>query len=279
MRLISITLLVLASMCTMSCSQQAMIDKFTPHPESEYAQDVIAELRVGKIDSIMAKMDPKLSTPDTAAKLREIEAYFPNGQPKSIKVVGTRTMFRNNVSTLAGNASQQSFSLDYEYEFDDVWVLAQVALSKVDGKLMVEGIHVKRSSLSIEQINAFTFQNKGALHLIVAALACAMPLFCLYALITCIRTPMIKRKWLWAIFTLFGVVTLQLNWSTGAVEFRPISLQLFSASAFAAPFSPWLIGISFPLGAVWFLVRRKSLMQPAALATSLASPKVPETDV
>jgi hypothetical protein len=266
-------------MSTMSCSQQAMIDKLTPHPESEYAQDVIAELRLGKIDGVMAKVDPKLQTPDTAAKLREIEAYFPGGQPKSIKVVGTHTTFSANVNTNTGSASRQSFNLVYEYEFESGWAIAYVTLLKVDGKLMVEGVRVTRSTQSLAQANAFTFQGKNAWHWLFAALACVIPLFCLYAFITCLRTPIAKRKWLWALFTLLGAVTVKLNWGTSVVAFSPISFQLFGVSAFAAPYSPWIIGISFPLGAVWFLVRRKSLMQPPAPVTPTASPEAPGANV
>ncbi|MFC5740008.1 hypothetical protein [Dyella tabacisoli] len=278
MKLIAFALLVLASFCTTSCSQQALIDKVTPHPESEYAQDVIAELRAGQIDNVMAKLDPKRQTPEIATKLREIQAYFPSGKPKSIKVVGAHSGFHAIVSTTTKSSSDQRYGLVYEYEFEDSWAIVYVMLIKVDGKLMVDSINLDRMTQSLEQSNAFTFQGKGALHWIFAALVCVIPLFCLYAFITCLRTPMVKRKWLWAIFTLIGVVMVKLNWTTGDFDFHIVNFQLFSASAFAAPYSPWILAVSFPLGAVWFLIRRKSLMPQLAPVPLTAPPQLPKAE-
>jgi Phospholipase_D-nuclease N-terminal len=93
----------------------------------------------------------------------------------------------------------------------------------------------------------------------VLAAAAAAPLFTLYALIVCIRTKIERRKWLWILFILFGFGRFMVNWTTGSWDFHIFYAQLLSASAGAAFFGPWIISVSLPVGAVFFLSRRKKL--------------------
>ena len=57
----------------------------------------------------------------------------------------------------------------------------------------------------------------------------------------------------WVIFILLGFVAITVNWTTGALAFQPLSFHVLGAGARAAPFSPWFVTVSFPLGAVIFL--------------------------
>ncbi len=92
----------------------------------------------------------------------------------------------------------------------------------------------------------------------------AVPLFTLYALVLCIRMRM-TRKWLWILFILLGVTTLRLNWSTGEMGLQPLSVQLLGASfSRSGLVAPWIFGVSFPLGAVFFLRKRRALLAKAA---------------
>lgn len=57
---------------------------------------------------------------------------------------------------------------------------------------------------SLETLNAFTFKNKGMLHIVFLILSIITPIFILTVLVICVRTKIKKRKWLWIIFILLG---------------------------------------------------------------------------
>lgn len=244
-------LVVMALLCLFAgaCSQQDIVDRFAPASEVKFARSTLDDLRLGHLDSTRDHLAAKLRTPDIDAQLSRIAGYFPQGVPRSIKTVGAHKAWINGESQV---------SLAFEYEFDSGWALADMVVSTTGGQDTIEGLHVSRLKQSLEQTNAFTLRGKTPLQYFFLGLACAIPLLCLYALVLCARTPMRGRKWPWILFILFGFVTVGLNWTTGAFSLQPISVMLLGAACVAQPFGPWTISAAFPLGAVWFLLKRRS---------------------
>ena len=247
-----------------ACSQQALIDKFTPHPAAEVARSVLDQVRQGDMEPVKATLGDSLrQDPGVEDKLKELTGYFPAGTPRSVRLVGTRTMTVNGATR---------YDLTYEYEFAGGWVLGNVLLAGEGDALRVEGVHVQRMAQSLEQQNAFTLSGKDATHWVILFACIVIPVFCLYAFVLCLRTPIARRKWLWALGTLVGFVTLRFNWATGAFDFQLLSIQLFGASATASPYGPMIMGMSLPLGAIWFLACRSGLVANARAAKAAEAP-------
>lgn len=244
--------LIAACLGSVSCNQQKLIDQFTPKAEAAVAKSTLDDLRQGKLDTIESRLAPNLrNDPVVDAKLHQLTGYFPPGEPRSMKTVGAFSNTFNGV---------RHVRLTYEYQFDTSWLLAEVAMVQDGDKILIEGVHVNRTEHSLAQTNAFNLHGKGPAAWLMMVLVCVFPLFCLIAFVVCLRTPMRKRKWLWAIFTLVGVATVRLNWTSGDFSVSLISVQLFSASASQFLNGPWTLGVSFPLGAMMFLLRRRELM-------------------
>lgn len=244
--------LVVACLGSASCNQQKLIDQFTPKAEAAMAKSTLDDLRKGKLDTIESRLAPNLrNDPAVDAKLHQLAGYFPPGEPHSMKTVGAFSNTFNGVKHVR---------LTYEYQFDASWLVAEVAMVQDGDKILIEGLHVNRTEHSLAQTNAFSLQGKGPMAWLMMGLVCVLPLFCLFAFVLCLRTPMRERKWLWAIFTLIGVVTVRLNWANDDFSVSLISVQLFSASASQFLNGPWTLGVSFPLGAMMFLLRRRELM-------------------
>jgi hypothetical protein len=253
-----------------ACSQQALIDKLTPHPAAEIAQSVLEQVRKGDIEPVKARLGDALQNdPDIDIKLKKLTSYFPAGAPRSVKLIGSNTM------TVNGNGR---YDLTYEYEFAGGWALGNVVLAGKGDAIRVEGVHVQRMAQSLEQLNTFTLNGKGAEHWIVLLACIAIPVFCLYAFVLCLRTPIARRKWLWALGTLLGFATLRFNWTTGAFDFQLLSIQLFGSSGVSNFYGPVIMGVSLPLGAIWFLVHRRELLANAAAAKAAEIPVVREQD-
>ena len=208
-----------------------------------------------------ARLDPKYLGPGIDGKLHELATAFPGGQPDSVKIVGAYTSY---FSKLGSPQQGAVFNLTYEYQFRDGWVVANVVLERQHDQLVIEGLHAKRMADSLETRNAFTLKGKSTVHWLMLVLVTTDVLLCLCAFVLCLRTPIARRKWLWALFTLLGVTTLRFDWSSGHFAFQPLSVQLLSGSAMAQPYGPWVLGLSIPLGAIWFLVMRHRLIAASA---------------
>lgn len=270
MRFFRLLLLALASILAAACSQQEMIDKSTPQAESAYAQKVVAELRAGDYAFVKQALAPQLRLPSIDEHLPKLARLFPKGAPKTVKIVGANTL---SVSRPGGPVKTQ-YELSYEYEFPDSWVVTHIVLAREQDRLQVTGIHIQPLAQSLEETNAFTLAGKGVLHWTFLLLAIAAALFCVYAFVACVCMKGLKRKWLWALFTLIGVFTVSINWSTGELGVQPLSLLLLSAATFGNAYSPWFVNVAFPIGAVCFLWRRHVLLR-GAVTVPAAPPSPP----
>lgn len=256
--------LVVACLGSISCSQQKLIDEFASKTETAVAKSTLDDLRKGKLDTIGSRLAPNLrNDPTVDAKLHQLSGYFPPGEPRSIKTVGAFSNTFNGVKHVR---------LTYEYQFDTSWLLAGVAMVQDGDKILIEGVQVNRTERSLAQTNAFSLKDKGPAAWLMMVLVCVVPLFCLFAFVVCLRTPRRQRKWLWAIFTLIGVATVRINWTSGDFSMSLISVQLFGASAFQVLNGPWTLGVSLPLGAAIFLLRRRELMSRPSVAGPPMSP-------
>ena len=237
------------------CSQESMLKALTSPEDEKVAKDYIALLQQKKFDQIENDIDPavKAESADLHQTLLRMADMIPAQSPSTVKLV--------RVSVLNETKKHRS-DLTYEYQYPGQSILVRVAVQKKDGVSTIIGFNVRKLSGAEEAGDTFGLSGKSALQYTVLSAAVITPLFSLYALILCIRTKMRGKKWLWIIAILLGVGTFSVNWATGHWGFRPISVQLFSASALAPQYGTWIISVSLPLGAILFLLRRKKLCAP-----------------
>jgi len=233
------------------CNQDSLIAKFTPHPEAEIARQAIDDWRTGHVDRIKPLLSAQLAA--ITDQLVAGAPHLSSATPRSVKVVGVREHVLNSV---------KQFDITYEYAFESRWMIADVVIVEQGDRREIAGMHAQMEDRSLEQIHAFTLVNKDAAHYLALCLACVSTLVCLTAFVLCLCTPMRRHKAWWALFTLVGLVTWHFNWTTGQLDFRPVSFQLFSASATGSAYGPWILGVSIPVGAIWFLIRRRKLATP-----------------
>ena len=225
----------------------------SPKDEST-ARKYVDLLRQSKFDQIESDMVPSLRSEGLRDTLAGMASMFPAERPVSTKVVGIRS-FRDSGSTSTG--------ITLEYEFSDRWLLAEVATRESDGVVSIVGFHVAPISDSLEHRNRFTFVGKGAAHYAILFLAVLVSGLNIYAFVVCLRTRLgRKKKWFWAIAAFFEVGTYGVDWTTGQSSLAAFSVHLGTAyGAVASPYGPWVVWVSFPLGAILFLVLRERMVR------------------
>jgi hypothetical protein len=244
--------LVILCFAFAGCDQTSLVSRFGSPSKEKLATSYIELLRDHQYGQIEKDIDPSLQTPGLHQALVTMAEVMPRQPPVSIKVVG--------VHTVHGPGFYKS-NYTFEYQYADRWLLINVAVQKKNGLSTIIGFNVNTLPDSLEATNRFTLAGKHPLQYLVLAGAVAVPLFILYALVACIRTPVPKRKWLWILFILLGVCTFSVDWTTGQWSLKPVSVLLFGAAATRPVYGAWTLSIALPLGAIWFLARRPRFLQ------------------
>jgi hypothetical protein len=190
---------------------------------------------------------------------------FGDDAPQDVHVIGA---FSNTV-----NGATTYVNLTLEYRFPQRWLLAAMSLHRANGARTIDAMRVQPAADSQEHLNQFTLAGKGIGHYAMLASASLVPLFIVGTLVILWRTPMVRRKWLWALFMAVGIGQLTFNWTTGEVGFQLLQVALLGGGfAKAGPYGPVLFSVALPVGATIFLVRRRGLanrpLQPTSGAES-----------
>jgi hypothetical protein len=235
-------------------------------PEDEAtARKEVDLLRQRQFAKIVGDLDPGILNTGTTDTLAQMADMLPVGEPKSSKVVGVNVFHGDGIST---------DTLTLEYEFPDGWVLAVITIQRKVDIVTITGFHVKPIPDSLEDTNRFSLVPKGPTQLLALLLATVALAFCVYAFVECIRWEEGKRKWLWAIVVLCGVMRFAVNWTTGEWDFTLLSICVPCATASAAPYGPWIVGVYFPLGAILFLLGRRP--GPLSSSSQVSAPPTAE---
>jgi hypothetical protein len=158
-------------------------------------------------------------------------------------------------------------------------VIAEVITDDSAGVLKVVGAHAESFRRRLEAENALTLRGKPIGFWILALLAVAMPLVCIFEAVRVVRSGM-KRRWLWAFVSLLGGCTVAVNWTTGQGTLQPLLVQFLGVGIVrkGGPYVPWTLSIALPLGAIWAETRLRSWRRRTAAAAAEATPTTTPTD-
>lgn len=251
-----------------ACSRQDPATLAVPAAEAEFAKVVAERLRQRQFAELEAELLDEFVTPSTQSDLKALADAFPEGEPLGLAAIRSQ-------SHITGG--QASYELTYEYEYPAAWVITDVLLRKSGERVFIAGLHVTTLPESAESFTRFDVSRQGVLGYVFATLAISVPLFIAVAFVICLRTPIPRRKWLWALFVLVGFSPVSLNLTSGEVGFKPFGMMLLGAAAVSmGRHSPWVLSFAAPFGAIAFLARRRTwLAQSAApdpTASALAAP-------
>lgn len=243
--------LFMLSLCAVlaGCSRDGVFAMIASPEEQAQARAYIDHLRARNYDAIERGLRADLRTPELRGNLETMAALVPAGEPRSVRIVGAHKNLNGDVKQL---------NLSFELEFATGWLLANVVTEQKHGERSVIGFNVVPRAQSLEDEHRFGLAGKQAVNYLVLAAAIAAFAATVLALYRCVRTRHLWRKPLWILFILVGFGQLNLDWTSGAWRFMPLSLQLFSAGMTSVLNGPWMISVSLPVGALIFLLRRRN---------------------
>jgi hypothetical protein len=247
-----------------------------PREDEVFALHSVDLLRQGRFDQVEDQLDPSIRNAQMRDALTRMHDVFPSAQPASIKTVEAGSVRSRNSFTT-------HITLEYEFAPQIIptsgrtelvprsWLLAQVVIQRSDGARSILGLAVTPTSKSYEEMNEFTLADKGISQYAGLSLALGVAGITLYALVLCIRSKIGKKKWIWLIPILVGLLRVTVNWTTGQWTFTPLACQIPPVNMAVEAYGPWQIIIYAPVGAITFLLYCRRL--PKAITTlPLAQP-------
>ena len=238
-----------------SCDLRSVGEKFVAEAESEFAKAHFDLYRTGDVDRILAELNPEIIDDEIQGKIEEVVEYVPESEPIGVEVVGSQTFLSGDTRTV---------NITLQYQYPDQWLVFFVSVDAASLPFKVNSVNAQLLEQSLAELNAFRLTRNGVKGILFVFFGVAVPIFCLAVFVICLRTPMAKGKWRWAIFTLLGVMTYRINWTTGQWDFNPMHIQIFGAGVSRSGFyGPWILSVAIPFGALVFLAKRNKLMAKA----------------
>jgi len=230
-----------------SCSPSKVVENQLTPQERAVIRGAIDDIARGDTEALKRKMHPAL-----AGKVLAAEPAMRRAMPAPPLQVSILNVFRS-----IGSHSRKVSAL-YQVHGRNGWATVRVQAHSQDGQTAVTAIYVQRIAGDPQTMNKFRLAGTGAAQWAVLIAAIAAFITTVAALVRIWRSGLFKKRWLWTIGALFGVMVVKVNWTTGALSFQPFYVQLFSASAFKYPvFAPWVISASLPVVALIALLRKR----------------------
>jgi hypothetical protein len=220
-------------------------------------------------------LDRAVAAQAGATGLSQLHGVVDHGDPIAVDLVGANVGF---FKPWDGSASKRQSNLTYQLQFQNAWAVAAFVVETGPTGRHISGANFQPVGDSLQALNRFTFKNKSAAHYLFFFACILIPFFIIATIVVCFRSR-VRRRWLWVIFILLGIMQFQLNWTTGQTALQPISVLLLGASfSRASSYAPIVFSFGIPVGAIIFLALRPWLRGkdeppplPAATGSALST--------
>lgn len=200
-----------------------------------------------KIDGLLA---PEMKVPAVKAALPKVRSYIPREAPSDINAVQWDIFYPSNgddVTAIVRHA--------YRFEGRRALVTTTLRRPPATHDWKVSGFKVWVATDKELSVNRLTLMGKTPSHYVFLVGMVLSPILMIGAVWELIAMGGRKRRFWWIIPSVIGVVTIRMNWTTGAVSFLPFNFQVLGAGATTVPtgFDPWMLSFSLPVVALLVL--------------------------
>lgn len=252
-------------------NEKALVQRFAPREDDEFARRFVDLLREGRDDEAAPMLNPELAEKAGATGLNQLHQILDHGQPSAFEIIGANVGY---FTPLDGSGTKRQANLVYQLQFQDTWVVATIVVESTPQGRHILSAYFQPVRDSLQILNQFTLSNKSVVHYLVLGGCILIPIFIISTVVLCVRAR-IRHRWLWIVLILIGFGQFRLNWTTGVWDVQPISFNLLGAGWFrASSYAPVILTFALPLGAILFLICRPRLRrkdEPPPLPSEITS--------
>jgi hypothetical protein len=232
----------------------AALSKISSPEDLAVGGQYVQLVRTRAFDAFRTAADPSIRGSFNREVFERMASILTDRQPQQISVAGFNKYW---------NSDETDCDVIYQLRYPHWWTVVEVAFRWQRGTPNLTGFHLQRLQQSLQESNAFNAAGKDMRRYLALFAAAAVWAFSAVTLLVCAVTPGLKRKWLWLIAIAAGVGEYSVNWTSGVHAISPLSVAIPIAGVTSAgPYSPWMLFMGFPLGAVVFWVRRLQAAAP-----------------
>lgn len=248
---VALAALILAAAVVLTRARAA-----APEPESaeEKVRRCLEQLRAGEIAAARACFLPEALPANADEMLGQAHDALQFGDAPEVEVV-----YRGFIHT-TGSGRSDRLVVHVRGAGKALLVFAQTR--DVNTAPALVSLRWEPAPLDLGDRYPFRLAGVPPVYYALLGVAITVPILIVYAGISCFRERP-RRRWLWLLFILFGLGRLSVVWVPGPlnldnIRIQPLQFQLLGAGFGKFPiYEPWVLSVSIPLGALWYLSRRR----------------------
>jgi len=219
------------------------------HPDDDvFAREYIMLVKERNYEKAYALLDPEMAKRMNESLFNEVSDLLDKGEIIDVENVAISTF-------TSSNGDIRKSKLTYQLSFKDSFQLFIIKIETVGTKMRVKGLSGYPIAKPLRELYAFSFKDKKMMHYIFLFLLFAIPAMVIYSIVLCFKMNL-KRKWLWIIFSLCGVLHINFDWVNGIVNIPYIiSLHIPVVLVYKIGLNPWTISLSIPVGAAVIIIK------------------------
>ena len=226
-------------------------DKHTTAAERAFPRTYLQLLADAQLDSAFSLLAPELRSDTARSALSQVSALLQEARLDSMRLIGV------NIASMGGD--RRTVNLTYEMPAaTGGWLVSNVAARYAGSSLSVTGFSAYPVNDQLERLNKFTLSGRSPIHYLWLTLALMIPIGAITVAVYVGRAHGMPRRWLWVIASLIATPTFFINWTTGEVGMRAVSLLLFGGAATrTGSAAPWIVSFALPVGALVAYVKAR----------------------
>lgn len=235
MRSVLVLILLLLGACSLPAADPERVAQATTAYE---------RLSEGRFDELRADLTPAARSGASDAIFQQMRNMALEGAPEEERVIGW-------TAQLAGPVAAYETVQAFDYG-DQIVVWRATMVRDGEGPWLIEGLNIDRVDAARVELTNFSLGGRPIQNYVVLAGAIVTPIVCLVTA----GVAAWRRRWGWAILSLFGVGQVTVNWATGEVTFQALHFAVLGAGFVksAMILAPWMIFFAVPIPAILFWV-------------------------
>lgn len=218
------------------------------------------DIATGRADKVQSRLTPEAAKVTTPAQILSLRPYADAAKPTARRLISIN-IFKN----AKGPEAQ---TLVYELVYPGHAILYTVGLQRPNsaGTWSIQSLNLNRATDAQLAQSRLTLIGRSPAQLLFLAATILSPALMLCTVVTVLRAPGLKRKWLWILLSLAGIGSARMNWTTGQAEFQPLSFLLIGfgiTKQGLSNFFPWVLKFTPPLGAIIALAHASDALKKA----------------
>jgi len=233
------------------CGANVYMENFVPEETDATARSFIRSVKLGDYAAAEKVLNPEFVTDGLRDQLGAVTEELSGGEITSIELV----KFNNTYRVPDIRDVRRSY-LYYQVEVDGAFHRVFAVVDSLrSGDTVVQAFYSEPLQASLEEMNAFTLTGKGFKHYLMVLVALVEAAFILFTAYLCFNTA-VERRYSWLVLILFGVGSLSLNWTTGALDWNWFTAVFLGAGFLPDGLhGPWTVSVSIPFGAIFFYLK------------------------